>query len=226
MHTNCFTIAHFLLATIITVAFPVQCKQATKQGFTFPRASDPSVPNVANMTVRQGDRIIVEYTELPYTTTVSINQFCYSSVSDAIGNETSNYDYVHATGPYDNTGRIQWDFTNDFGHGFCQFVLFNSSIASCSVGLFSVYSMALDPNYTIPLFYSPVFEVLAQNTTQPPVEWINGNATASSSLSSSIASTTVSVTCPQSGIPPEPTPKYPRTLDFWPPLGENVVFPV
>jgi hypothetical protein len=82
-------------------------------------------------------------------------------------------------------------------------------------------------NYTIPLFYSAIFRVLAYNETQQPTLWVNGkDGTASLSPSSMTATSTVNVTCPPSGIPPLPTPVVDRRLDIWPPMAENLTFPV
>ena len=77
-----------LLLAIISLAIPVRCDPASKQGFIFPRVSDPSIPDVFNLTVHINDSMVVEYTQLPHTTAIGITTDCFDTVQDAIRHET------------------------------------------------------------------------------------------------------------------------------------------
>ncbi|KAH8799721.1 hypothetical protein F5884DRAFT_758200 [Xylogone sp. PMI_703] len=227
MRINNISILRLLL--VATTASLAQCKTTTKkEGFTFPKAVNASHPNVANLSVHSGDSLIVEYTPLPYLTTVTIDMNCYDSVEDAVKSRTTEGDVSSsfgALGPYNSTGRILWEFPLlSESSGYCQLILFNRSIASCSWGLFSVYSLVLDANANTPLFYSPVFK-LSPNATREPTEW-TGKKGAATSIDPTPLAPIVSITCPMGGIPPRDDPIFPVTIDHWPPLGDNVEFPI
>ncbi|RDL40422.1 uncharacterized protein BP5553_00401 [Venustampulla echinocandica] len=220
-----------LLLATVSLAFPVRCDPVANQGFTFPRVSNPSIPDVSNLTVRNNDSMVVEYTQFAHTTAIGIDMECNKSAQAAVRNEVYSDGWT-SNGPYENNGKIKWDFNIsqadlDANLTFCRFLLFNESIASCSWGPWGLVSQKKSANHTIPLFYSPIFRVLAYNKTQKPALWINvEDRTTSSRLPSTTATSTVNVTCPPSGIPSLAGPVFSRQDGVWPPMAENLTFPV
>jgi hypothetical protein len=103
-------------------------------------------------------------------------------------------------------------------------MLFNDTIDNCSWDPWDP-SLNMGANYSIPLFYSAVFQgSLESNWTNAPVIWTSSSVqNGTSNTSSTVAASTVEVVCPQSGIPPKAIPV--QRLDIWPPLADNVEIP-
>jgi hypothetical protein len=103
-------------------------------------------------------------------------------------------------------------------------MLFNDTIDNCSWDPWDL-SLNMGANYSIPLFYSAVFQgSLESNWTNAPVIWTSSSVqNGTSNTSSTVAASTVEVVCPQSGIPPKAIPV--QRLDIWPPLADNVEIP-
>lgn len=122
--------------------------------------------------------------------------------------------------PDENTGRIQWEFSDASIGQFCWFALFNNTIDHCAWILCSV-NTNMAGNYTFPLFTSDVFRVNMSQSTGDAV--VHTNKADATMTATSIASTITTVTCPRSGIPAQTQPA--TRVELWPPLAETLSFP-
>lgn len=86
-----------LLPTILSLAVLSRCATNKSQGFIFPPVLDPSNPVVDGLTIHNGDAMVVEYTQLPHTTAVSINVACDPALETSVSGWGRPYNWV-ATG--------------------------------------------------------------------------------------------------------------------------------
>jgi hypothetical protein len=134
-----------------------------------------------------------------------------------------------------NTGAIGFVFDNDLANklndlpntppAWCNFMLLNYSIASCSWGPWGPGNFDRAPNYLYTFIaISEPFELQnAENSTEPTVISNPADQTGAGS-GRAIQTTGVNVTCPPEGIPSQSATAT-MTEEFWPTMASNLTFP-
>jgi hypothetical protein len=200
--------------------------------FIYPGVSDNPVANVSDIVVYQNDTMVVEYSQLEWTTTLLMSMNCFINQTgaqtvdpQAIDGETG---WVSQFGPYENTGLVLWNFSSVYvedATNYCRFLLYNESLNGCS---WDPWGQEISPpiNYwAYPFAYSPIFQVLTNVTSDRKPKLWTQEATATQKVDASkTISTTQIATCPPSGIPASPTPSA-WAVDMYPPLDDGLEFP-
>lgn len=142
----------------------------------------------------------------------------------------------------ENTGQVQFNFSlysiwssacefdgNSSEAGclepdqtYCRFQLFNASIVSCSWGPWGLGGIEV-ANRSLPLYFSPILRVKeASSATNDTKLW----KSPADKTTTPPASATVNVTCPATGIPSQLPQIFTQDEDIWPPMVENLAFPI
>lgn len=84
---------------VFSLTLEAQCDDSDKPGFVFPRISNGSNPDNFNLTVRNNDSMLVEWSSFPNTPAIDFDMLCYNTVEEALGNQTSPSEVYKSTGP-------------------------------------------------------------------------------------------------------------------------------